>query len=580
MKTWMVGALGALVVGMAIPALAQQGGAYVSNEILVRFAPGRSEVGSSNIRRLGGEFIADIEPLGISRIRLDDTLSVPEAVRLYGSLADVEFAEPNYLVHAELIPNDSLYNQQYGPRRIGLETAWDAGIGSPSVVIAIVDTGIELSHPDLSARIVPGWDFVDGDSSANDTNGHGTHCAGIAAASMNNSRGVAGVAGGSKLMPIRVLGTNGTGTLADVASGVVWATDHGARVISMSLGTGSNSTTLGSAIDYAWNRNVLVVAAAGNYNSTAPVYPGYYTNCIAVASTDQNDARSSFSSYGSWVDVAAPGSSIVSTYRGGAYQTLSGTSMAAPAVAGVGALIWSKFGTSIGVANVRSKIESTCMPLGSWVRYGRVNAAMALATGGTSPPPVLTGLTLSAPSGVGPGSSTGTVTLDIAAPSGGTQVDLTSSSPSLGVPSMVRVPYGSRLASFSFSFGTVTTSTGVTISARLGSATKTAAFTVDPSTVAISDLALSANPVTGGSAPSPKLRVTLTRAAPPGGIVISLSYTNRSLVGAPGSVSIPAGQRSVEATIATYPVSRDYTVGITARYQSSTRSLNLLIRKR
>jgi len=225
----------------------------------------------------------------------------------------VEFAEPNYLVAAQLVPNDSLYNQQYAPRRIGLETAWDTTIGSPSVVVAVIDSGIELTHPDLASKIVPGWDFVDADADANDTNGHGTHCAGIIAASMNNTRGIAGVAAGCKLMPVRVLGSNGTGTLADVASGVVWATDRGARVISMSLGTSSNSTTLANAIDYAWNRNVLVVAAAGNYNSTTPIYPGYFTNCIAVASTDQNDVRSPFSSFGSWVDVAAPGSSIVST---------------------------------------------------------------------------------------------------------------------------------------------------------------------------------------------------------------------------------------------------------------------------
>ena len=580
MKTWMVGALGALVVGMAIPALAREGGASVSNEVLVRFAPGRAQVGADNLRGLGGEFIDEIAPLGIVRIRLDDTLSVSEAVRLYSSLADVEFAEPNYLVAAQLVPNDSLYNQQYAPRRIGLETAWDTTIGSPSVVVAVIDSGIELTHPDLASKIVPGWDFVDADADANDTNGHGTHCAGIIAASMNNTRGIAGVAAGCKLMPVRVLGSNGTGTLADVASGVVWATDRGARVISMSLGTSSNSTTLANAIDYAWNRNVLVVAAAGNYNSTTPIYPGYFTNCIAVASTDQNDVRSPFSSFGSWVDVAAPGSSIVSTDIGGRYQTRSGTSMAAPAVAGIGALIWSKFGTSIGVANVRSRIESTCMPLGSWVRYGRVNAAMALGSGGGTTPPALTDLTLSAASAVGPGSSTGTVTLSSAAPSGGTQVDLTSSSPLVGVPAMVRVPYGSRQATFSFSYSSVTSSTDATISARLGTVTKSGTFTVAPSVVAIRDFALTMNPVVGGSAPSPKLRVTLTRAAPAGGVVVSLSYTNRSLVGAPGSVSIPAGQRSVEVTIATYPVSRDYTLGITGRYQSSTKSVNLTIRKR
>jgi hypothetical protein len=232
-------------------------------------------------------------------------------------------------------------------------------------------------------------------STVDDLYGHGTHCAGIAAATTNNSIGVAGVGFNTSLMNVKVLGDNGSGQYSWIANGITWAADNGAKVISLSLGGSSGSYTLQNAVNYAWNKGVVVVAAAGNNGNTASVYPAYYSNCIAVAATDQNDAKASFSTYGSWVDVAAPGVSIYSTLPNHSnsigttnYGSLSGTSMSTPHVAGLAALVWA---TSYGTSNtsVRSRIESTADAIsgtGTYWKYGRINANKAVA--GVTPPPV------------------------------------------------------------------------------------------------------------------------------------------------------------------------------------------------
>lgn len=372
-----------LVFALAVPsAIAKSsdvdvkaGKEYVANEIVVKY---KSNTPANTIAAVTSKKGAEVskKQAGIYVVKIKGK-SVSEAIKDFKADPNVEYAEPNIIFHADFTPNDPYFSQQYGPQKVQAPTAWDKTQGSSSVKVAIVDTGVQLSHPDLSSKIVAGYDFVSNDSVADDGNGHGTHCAGIAAALTNNSKGIAGMAPNVSIMPVRVLDNSGSGTLANVAAGIRWAADNGAKVISLSLGASSGATTLQDAVNYAWNKGAVVVAAAGNSGNTSPNYPAYYTNAIAVGSTDSSDAKSSFSNYGtSWVDVAAPGSSIYSTYTGSTYRSLSGTSMATPHVAGLAGLLASQGRTA---TNIRAAIENTSDAVGlSYWKYGRINASKAV----------------------------------------------------------------------------------------------------------------------------------------------------------------------------------------------------------
>ncbi|MCB9076924.1 MAG: peptidase S8 [Anaerolineaceae bacterium] len=286
------------------------------------------------------------------------------------------------------------YNEpiRYNLSKINAETAWNSCSQGEGIIVAVVDTGIDLDHPDLQANLVSGQSFVSGTSSPDDDAGHGTHVAGMVAGVSNNG-GIIGVAPKASLMPVKVLDSQGSGSLYDVADGIEWATDNGANVINLSLGSVGNSSTLQAAVDYATNQGALLVAAGGNCGDAyyylngcsyrdQPVYPAAYTNVMAVASTDSSDNQSSFSNEGSYIEIAAPGSSIYSTYPSGAYATMSGTSMASPHVAGLAALIWSQ-NPDWTNQEVRSQIRATAQDLGSsgWdsqFGYGRIDASAAL----------------------------------------------------------------------------------------------------------------------------------------------------------------------------------------------------------
>ncbi len=299
----------------------------------------------------------------------------------------VLFAEPNYIYSSTFTPNDPGLAQQWAWSRIGAFSAWDVTQGSTATTIAIVDTGVQRTHPDLDAKIVPGFDYVQGDTAPDDGNGHGTHVAGTAAAETNNATGGAGTCPNCRIMPVRVLDNNGSGSLTNVANGIRWAADNGAKVINLSLG-GPGTSTLQSAVDYAAARGVFLACAAGNENtsSTTSSYPAAYPNCFAVASTTSTDARSSFSNYGSWVEVAAPGSSIYSTWLNSGYNTISGTSMATPHVAGLGGLL---AGQGLTATQIRDRICASADDIagtGTFWTCGRINANAAV-TGGSPPPP-------------------------------------------------------------------------------------------------------------------------------------------------------------------------------------------------
>ncbi|MEY9092864.1 S8 family peptidase [Paenibacillus sp. RC84] len=282
-------------------------------------------------------------------------------------------------VNAFAIPNDPYFSlYQYGPQKISAPSAWDVAQSASSVVIAVLDTGVELTHPDLAAHLVPGYDYVDNDSNPSDGNGHGTHVAGIAAAVTNNGIGIAGVAPLASIQPVRVLDNSGNGTVSNISNAIIYASFFGAKVINLSLGSPYSSTTLQYALDYAWGKGSVIVASAGNDGSTTPNYPAAYSTVISVASTDSADNISSFSNRGSWVQVAAPGTTILSTFPGSSYAYLSGTSMSAPHVSGVAALLAGQGRTN---AQIRDAILFNADPIfgtGTYWVYGRVNADRAV----------------------------------------------------------------------------------------------------------------------------------------------------------------------------------------------------------
>ncbi|NEN93511.1 MAG: peptidase S8 [Okeania sp. SIO3H1] len=285
----------------------------------------------------------------------------------------IEDASPNFLSKICKTPNDSLYVNQWGPKIIDSEEAWDIETGHDDVVIAILDSGVDLNHKDLKSKLLPGYDFVNGsqygwdndyglytaigdyrtrDNNPSDENGHGTHCAGVAAAVSNNQTGITGMCWGGKILPVRVMYKikftrykdfyNGIGSSTDIAQGIKYAADQNADVISMSLG-GSQfpPPAQQKAVKYAYDKGVCLIAANGNNGTSQASYPAAFDQTLAVGAVDHNKNRANFSQYGSSFGkfVMAPGVDIVSTYLNNQYVKMSGTSMATPHVAGLAALI-------------------------------------------------------------------------------------------------------------------------------------------------------------------------------------------------------------------------------------------------
>ena len=299
-------------------------------------------------------------------------------IKIYNKLEEVEYAEPNHTLKAFYTPNDPFFAYQYGPQKVQAPDAWDVTTSNGNIKIAIIDTGVQLNHPELAIKLWPGYNFVEGNLNPNDGNGHGTHVAGIAGALTENSLGIAGIAPSASIIPVRALDNSGNGTLSNIANAITYSTNAGAKVINLSLGSSQGSITLENAINYAWNQGVVIVAAAGNEASNTLTYPAAYQNVIAVASTDINDQKSDFSNYGTWVEVSAPGSTILSTYTGSYYAYLSGTSMACPHVAGLAALLAAQGKNNVQIKNT---ILSTCDPVpgtGLYWTYGRINANRAV----------------------------------------------------------------------------------------------------------------------------------------------------------------------------------------------------------
>lgn len=353
-----------------------QSAPFVPGELLVKFVPGQGPGINSAVHATE---VSYNQAIGVSKVKLPGNLTVNQALSYYRSQVGVAYATPNYIAKADFVPNDPMYGQQYGPQKIKCPAAWDVMRGIPSVKIAIIDTGIDYTHPDLAGKVLPGKDFVNSDDDAMDDNGHGTHCGGNAAALTNNSVGIAGIAPNCSLIPVKVLSGGGSGSYDWIIGGITWAADNGANVLSMSLGGSGASQAMQDALQYALTKGCIICASAGNAGTTDFNYPGAYPECIAVAATDQNDQKADFSTYGDWVDVAAPGVNILSTLPGGGYGGESGTSMSCPIVAGLAGLIKSMWTAGTNV-QIRAQIENNCDAVGNFVIHGRVNALRSIPT--------------------------------------------------------------------------------------------------------------------------------------------------------------------------------------------------------
>jgi subtilisin family serine protease len=278
---------------------------------------------------------------------------------------------------ADTTPSDADWPQQEGLRIAGFPKAWDVTRGSSDVVVAVIDSGVDALQADLRGAVLPGYDFVNNDTDPSDDHGHGTAVAGVIAARADNHLGGAGICSRCSVLPLKVLNASGSGNDTVIAAAIVWAADHGAHVLNLSLGGPGASPALGSAIAYATAKGVVVVAAAGNAGSTSPFYPAADPRALSVAATTVTDQRYSWSNYGQWVRLAAPGCNVAPLLRGG-YGSFCGTSSATPLVAGLAALALSA-NPHARAGDVEQALSTATRALPGVVQFGRIDAGRALA---------------------------------------------------------------------------------------------------------------------------------------------------------------------------------------------------------
>lgn len=368
-------------------------GSMAPDRLVVQVAPGVGTTAASNaVVAAGGGSIESIGGLGLHVVR------VPERAldRVAGALSRsplFDLVEYDPAVEIQRVPNDPYWFDQWGLARVNAPTAWDISTGSSSVVVAVVDTGVKSSHPDLQGALVPGRNILTGTSNTEDDHyegsvfiGHGTMVAGVLAARTDNGIGVAGTCWTCSIMPVKVLGSDGSGYASDAAKGIMWAADNGAQVINLSLGSTDDSKAVRDAVAYAHAKGIVVVSAAGNSGVTTKNYPAAYAGVVAVAGSTPSDGRYPWSNYGSWVDVAAPGC-VPTTYPDGGYGEMCGTSAASPIVAGIIGLALSAR-PGLGREAIFEALTATAVDVGSYVAFGRIDAAATLAASGLTGDPI------------------------------------------------------------------------------------------------------------------------------------------------------------------------------------------------
>ncbi len=374
----LVVALGAAL--LPAQAFAADEAQWVPGRLLVQPRAGLSEAEFDKIiKKQGGKQVGKIEGINVRVIQLPPQASEKAVEALLKNNKHLKFAERDMLVKPSTT-NDPYYANGWHLPKIGTPTAWQTSSGR-NVVIAILDSGVDPDHPDLVSKLVPGWNTYNNNADTADVYGHGTKVAGAAAAATNNSVGVAAVAADALVMPMRVTGTDGWASYSAIASALTWASDRGARVANVSFYAVESSSSARSAAQYMKNKGGLVVTAAGNYGVEETIAPS--DTMITVSATDSNDNKASWSSYGSFVDVAAPGTSIYSTVNGGGYGSVSGTSFSSPVTAGVVALMMSA-NPALTPADLEKALYSSAVDLGTagfdkYFGNGRVDAAAAVA---------------------------------------------------------------------------------------------------------------------------------------------------------------------------------------------------------
>jgi len=365
-----------------------------SSIYLIQFQPNVSIAErDAIIAQMGGVLMRWLPALHVAKVKFMSPVHQQERQSMLNQVANqpaIAAIEADLTVEGVFDTNDPDTldpTKSYTPQLLDLSSAWDYATGNRDVVIAVLDSGIAHAHPEFADRILPGYDIINDDNDPEDDHGHGTHVAGIAAAALNNGIGLAGVCGECSILPVKVLNKNNAGTWSGVSEGLVYAVDHGADIVVLSLGSKTKSIIIEEAINYAIAHNVLIVAAAGNANSTDSFYPAAFDGVLGVGATDKNDEKWILSNYGAQVDVVAPGDGIYSTFNNlatpaGGYAVLSGTSMATPHVAGLAGLLLAQDPTRTA-ADLHSLIETTAIDLGQSgyddkFGYGRIDPLAAL----------------------------------------------------------------------------------------------------------------------------------------------------------------------------------------------------------
>ncbi len=346
---------------------------YVQDELVIKFDK------TANKKELKDKYGLKLKRNSKKGIFAVYSHATPDnVIQLLKKEKGVVYAERNPITYALSVPNDPYYQYQWHLTRIGMESAWDISTGS-GVVVAVLDSGVRESLEDFAnTNFVAGYNFIRNNTNTDDDNQHGSHVAGTVAQSTNNGVGVAGVAYNATIMPVKVLDRRGNGNMAIAADAIVWAVDNGADIINMSLGGTGTLTALGDAIDYAYDNDVLIVCAAGNDATDAAHYPSFYPKTISVSATSSLDTLASYSNYGSTIDISAPGGDTGDNNGDGyddmvlqntfvrkdeGYYFFPGTSMAAPHVAGVAALI-KAYKPSLTAVQIRTILETSSEDLG------------------------------------------------------------------------------------------------------------------------------------------------------------------------------------------------------------------------
>jgi len=374
---------------------------FVRGRVLVKF---RSNIGLDHARQivaaLGVRAADELPATQVLMLDLPEQADEAAFAHAFAQRPDVEFAELDRVVRpADITPNDPWFGSwEWYLTKIGAPTAWTTTTGRKEIVIAILDTGVDATHPDLQSKVVAGWNIYNNNSDSSDVYGHGTVVAGTAAAASNNGQGVASIAWDCPIMPVRISALDGTATYSAMASGLTWAADHGARVANLSY-QASGSSTVTSAATYFQNKGGVVVSAAGNqaaFDSTAD-----NPSILTVSATDANDVLTTWSNTGNNIDLAAPGS-VFTTYKGGTYGSTSGTSVSSPIVAGAAALVLSA-NPSLTGSQVQQILKQSADDLGvagwdSSYGWGRVNVARAVSmAGGVTPDVAAPSVSFSSP---------------------------------------------------------------------------------------------------------------------------------------------------------------------------------------